>query len=171
MGKIYVNSQFITIFLRRNNDWMSPSTRLLIGRDNTKMFHFIKLLLKLIHVGNWDLPCFRLGIGLSIRFKINLEGITFHLRERRVIKNIITRLQKWSKICILGIGHVLCIRLTEVTLTDDSDSRDVSFQFKSSSEAEGFRTGWSTLARSLPHISGLISGVPRVFNDEGWLRF
>ena len=127
-----------------------------MGRDSTKMIHFVKLLLKIIYVGNWDFPCFCLGMGLSIRFKISLEGNTFHLRERVVIKNIIIRLQKWSEICILGIGHVLCICiLIEVTLTDDSEGRDVSCQFKSdkrsSSEAGGLRTGWSTFVRSLSH--------------------
>ena len=61
--------------------------------------------------------------------------------------------------------------LTEVTLTADSEGRDVRCQFKSdkrsSSEAGGIRTGWLTLVRSLSHIRGLTSGVSRVFTDEG----
>ena len=59
-------------------------------------------------------------------------------------------------------------------MTDDSEGRDVGCQFKSdkrsSSEAGGLGTGWSTLVRSLSHIRGLISDVSRVFTDEGWLR-
>ena len=102
-----------------------------------------------------------MGIGLNIRFEINLEGITFHLRENCVIKNIMIRLQKWSEICVLSIVNVLSICITEVTLTDDSEGQEVGCKFKSGSTSVGL----------LSHICGLFSHASRVFTDEGWLRF